>query len=1362
MVEKKSRVEEAAAVPSQALSAAAAESAAKKKKHRLRNEDQVSVIGKYLFLWFFPVIKFGYSHVLTIQDLAALPKEDDPKSLYDKFMVEWNKEVRQAKTKAKDGKPRMVRLMLGIVGVGSMATASLLYAVFATCSTVVPLISKRVLELLGTEQFIEAQLALEGTPAGSFDEELEEIRREKALLASGLIFLPFIGAYCQAIVTYISRRGSMHLFEVFVQAVFNKSLKLSSASRNTASSGQLVNLIATDAGTSLERSILLVYPLFLAPIIIAVVLYLIYNELGKSMGIGFAVMVVAMPLNLKIFMMLTKFYGETVGLADSRIRLVNEALQAVRIIKMYAWENPFIEKIRGLREKELGALRKHAYTFSVGLNAVFLQLPYLIQFFTFSAYYAFDMPFNAAIIFTAIQLFQLLQQQLTQLPNAVSQLSQSMVAARRLRDFLLLEELHENKSELPDGKLPDPGTIVMEKASYTWDVEDHNSLKNISLDIQPGNRIAVLGMVASGKSSLLLSIIGELRRSEGNSYSSGTVAYASQSPFVLSMTLRENILFGKPYDAKWYAKVIDACSLKMDIESMPGGDSTAIGERGINLSGGQRSRVALARAVYAQADILLLDDPLSAVDAHVGAAILSKLVFGDILKGKTVIMTTNKLERLNEFDSCILLDNGEIKSQGTWGVDVVLNAEALAAVTDSNEAEETAEETRPESTLSTSEMNARPASSMARPESTLSARNAESEIEANEKDELYGQEQEAVGTLKLSVLTYYIRNMGLWTFIPGYILYVFYLFTPLFSQLILSYWTDDVGEEAKCILTGADNCSQFRESNDYWYKWYLGVVVGGFFVCVTAAVFIAQTRINGSRNLHNNLLKSTFNASITDYFDVHPLGQILNRFAKDISTVDHPLSQMIMFAVVVTGLALAAIVGIVIGTDPTFLLVIVPIVFFYGMLYRYMRITAIQLQRLESVSRSPIYSHFSETLNGLKTIRGFREQESFIQHNADMLTGNMVAYFLARVILPSSLQVLVNLLGMLIMSAVTCFLFLGSVSAGQAGLALTYALSISNTLNAITMIYTEVEVSMNSVERIKLFSDEVLPEDPMDDNAAQKKRRAKLRETVKKSGNQQLVVVEEPSIKNLDPDWPAHGHVEFSNVVAGYRDGPDVIHGISLSIQPGERIGVCGRTGSAKSTMLNTLLRVIELRQGTIVVDGINIANISLRELRKRLAIIPQSPVVFQSSLRFNLDPFNECTDEELNETLRAVQLTQFVGELDHELVEGGENVSEGQRQLICVARALLRKSRLLMLDEASAMLDKETDRLLQNLVREMFTDRTVITIAHRLNTIIDSTRILVMDSGNVAEFDSPDNLLADSNSIFSSMVASENAASAN
>ena len=1072
------------------------------------------------------------------------------------------------------------------------------------------------------------------------------------------------------------------------------------------------------------------------------VAFLLFDLIGTAMLAGIGVLVGSLIPSAIVFVFIGKALRNILRVTDDRMKLVNEMVSGIRIIKAYAWEAPFIKNLTDTRNKEIKFIRHHAYLFSLGVNAFFLQVPFVIQISALTAYYLLGGVMEPGVVFTALQLFGLFQTVLIQFPNGVNQLVTTIVALRRIGAYLELNEIEIDEKDtiqLTDddvaGSGPGSELIALDDCEFSWGtVIDDNTgatdeqmrersivLTNVSLVVRRGERIAVFGAVGEGKTSLLLATLGELEKVSGTMHVQGSVAYAAQSPWIVNASIRDNIVFGKEYNERRYRKAVLASSLLADMKQLPSGDMTMIGERGINLSGGQKARVSLARAVYADASIVLLDDPLAAVDAHVGKHIMDHCIMSDLLDDKAVLVVTNKVSTLRRFDRVLVVRNGSIVADGPYDKLLAQGVELTAIQEDSADDRKSLDAKR-----------------------KLDFEQGEEyfdEADANREDDvLYEDEEKQIGAVKFSVYVYYVAAVGFCLAGIAQLFNVTFLLAPLGAQYILSFWTNEV----VCDLAFAGNFSLSAScgeplGEDTWFILYVSTFGIGFIICAIAAVLLAEARVVAVRRLHARLVDSVFAAPIS-FYDTTPVGRVLNRFSKDINIIDTQLSLLIVFATVIAMYIFTSFVGIILGTRGLFIVVLIPVLWIYRKIYSLSRRGAIRLQRLEATTRSPIYSRFSELLNGLSTVRAYNQTDRFRIANEDALRANVLPYFYVRNALPPWLMVSLSLLGCIISAAVAIIIVaaqaLSFLSPGEAGLALTFSLTLTQNMFQIIFVLTEVEVMMNAVERIKEYIEEIPREEEKD--------------------------LLKPSLSVSV--WPSQGHIVFEDYSAGYRDGPDVLKNLNFEIKDTEKIGIVGRTGSGKSTMILALLRIIGVREGRVIIDGVDISTLPLQVLRKSLGLIPQDPVCFIGSIRYNLDPFDEYVEKALWNALDKVQLGDFVrglpGGLDYMIQEGGENISVGQRQLLSIGRALLRNTRVLMLDEATANVDKETDELLQATIRENFADRTVLTIAHRIDTILDSTRVLVLDAGRLVEFDSPDNLLQIPNGIFKGLVQASQRAS--
>lgn len=1110
---------------------------------------------------------------------------------------------------------------------------------------------------------------------------------------------------------------------------------------------------------------------------------------------GIAILLFALGSNAVVFVFIGRVLRKMLLVTDARIKLVNEMIAGIRILKAYAWETPFIRHLTDVRNHELKYIKKHAYLFGLGINAFFLQLPLILQVSTLPVYFILGGEMEPGIVFTALQLFALLQRVVIAFPNGFNQLVTALVSLRRIRDFLELPEARVGKLDIVDltddyinthkgplinlinctftwGEAPTPELDMSQvftqpsrtnsknskatsktqgrnhsktsmrtfNSSVPTTIGSHDSdeepaaLDLINLTVKRGERVAVFGSTGSGKTSLLLSVMGSLEKLAGNVLVKGSVSYAAQNPWMINASIRENILFGSEYDERRYRRVVLACSLLPDIKRLPAGDATTIGERGANLSGGQKARVSLARAIYADASIVLLDDPLAAVDVHVATHIMERCIMSNLLRRKAVLVVTNKLSLLDRFDRVVVIQEGRIVADAKYSALVARGFDFQSfqgAESDGDESEDFEDDSLFSSDEEPEERDYDPRKSTL---FLLGEEYFERAEKQESKDELYKKEEKHVGTVKNSVYLYYIAAVGYRLAFLTQFFNVAFLVAPLAAQYILTFWTNEVVcEQAFAAnISITDGSCNTLYGQDSWLYLYLGTFCLGFIMCFIASFLLAEARVISVRRLHRKLVEAVF-AAPTSFFDTTPVGRILNRFSKDVSTIDTQLSVMLMYTTVVFMRLFNGFVGVLLGTRGIFVVVLVPVLWIYFKVYNLARRAAIRLQRLEAVSRSPLYSGLSEALSGLDTVRAFNQTERFMKQNAKYVRGNLLPQFYVRNALPSWLMVSLNALGCVVSASVAIIIVaareLNFLTVGEAGLALTYALNLTQNLFQIAFVLTRLEVLMNSVERVKEYIEDTPREEPKE-----------LQERIIES-----------------KVWPKNGDIEFRDYTTGYRDGPDVLKELSFRVSDGEKIGIIGRTGSGKSTMILALLRMLTARQGGIFIDKLDISTVPLRILRRALGLIPQDPVCFIGSIQYNLDPFGEKSEAAVWDALEKVQLKAFVsglpGGLDFMVQEAGANLSVGQRQLLSIARALLRDTRVLMLDEATANVDKDTDELLQLTIRENFADRTVLTIAHRIETIMDSTRVLVLDHGVLAEFDSPRNLMKIPDGVFRGLV---------
>uniref|UniRef100_A0A1B6CN72 ABC-type glutathione-S-conjugate transporter n=1 Tax=Clastoptera arizonana TaxID=38151 RepID=A0A1B6CN72_9HEMI len=1023
---------------------------------------------------------------------------------------------------------------------------------------------------------------------------------------------------------------------------------------------------------------------------------------------------------------------------DDRIKLMNEILSGIKVLKLYAWEKSFEKQISDIREKELKILKKTAYV-TAFTGFLWSCVPFVVALIIFTTYVLADdnnilTPDKA---FVALSLINIMRFPMSIFPMLISALIMSSVSIKRINAFMNSEEL-DSSAINSDKSFADP--IIVENGSFDWDgTESINpTLHNINMRVKTGALVAVVGSVGTGKSSLISALLGELSKLSGLVNIKGTIAYVPQQAWLQNATLRENILFGKTYDARKYAKIIKHCALEQDLDMLPGGDMTEIGEKGINLSGGQKQRVSLARAVYNDTDIYFLDDPLSAVDSHVGKHIFENVIGPKgTLKNKTRILVTHAVTYLPEVDLILVMNDGTISESGTYQELLAKKGEFAEFLfqymkernddVDSEGIEDLKKqllEHKEDLPLNLSRELSRQCSSTSeqRLHRTISVESKNSDhknssvnnlLKKGKEDKLIQSESLEIGKVNWNVYKYYIKAVGTRVAMMFMLLTALYQVFSVAGNAWLSVWSTDV-------VTPSNTTN--NSSNQTFYLEVYGILgIGQILAKLLSQLSAAAGGVYAARYIQKKMLIRVLHSPMS-FFDTTPLGRIMNRFSKDIDTVDNTLPTCLQMVLNFCAM-LASTICVITFTTPIFIFVIIPVIILNFSIQRFYVKTARQMQRLESVSKSPVYSHFSESLSGVQTLRAYKVQKAFINQCEKNVDRNLSCFYLAA---SSNRWVSVRLesLGNLLVFSAAIFAVLAKdMSPGLVGLSLTYALQITTMLFMLVREATNLETNTVSVERIKEYS-ELNEEAPWE---------------------------LEPK---PDPRWPIKGSIEFKDYAVSYRKGLDpVLKGVSFKVKSGEKVGIVGQTGAGKSSLTMALFRILEATRGQITIDDCDISKIGLHDLRSRLTIIPQDPILFSGTLRINLDPFGEQKDDSIWYALELANLKNFVkglpAGLQHQMSEGGENLSVGQRQLICLARALLRRSKILVLDEATAAVDLETDDVIQQTIRLVFKESTVLTIAHRLNTIMDYDRVLVIDKGLVVEFDSPKNLLSKNTSKF-------------
>ncbi|NXW34750.1 MRP3 protein, partial [Phaetusa simplex] len=1245
-------------------------------------------LSRLTFWWFTSMAILGYKRPLEDKDLWSLNEDDTSKVIVQQLSKEWDKEKAECKQKEDVTYMKKSNHVLNHVGDGPEEAEVLIRD--KKCNRK-PSFLKALLRTFGPYFLIGSFFKLIQDLLSFVNPQLLSVligftKNKDAPTWWGFLIatLMFICAVLQTLILHQHFQycfvTGMRLRTGITGVIYRKSLVITNSAKRSSTVGEIVNLMSVDAQRFMDLMTFL-NMLWSAPLQIFLALYFLWQTLGPSVLAGVAVMVLLIPFNSAIAMKTRAYQVEQMRYKDSRIKLMNEILGGIKVLKLYAWEPSFSEKVVEIRKNELRVLKKSAYLNSLSTFA-WISAPFLVALTTFAVYVSVDEKniLDAEKAFVSLSLFNILKFPLNMLPQVISNIAQTSVSLKRIQQFLSHDELDPNCVET---KVIAPGNAIsVTNAAFSWGKELKPSLKDINLLVPSGALVAVVGHVGCGKSSLVSALLGEMEKLEGEVAVKGSVAYVPQQAWIQNATLKDNILFGQAPNEQKYQNVLEACALKTDLEVLPGGDQTEIGEKGINLSGGQRQRVSLARAVYSNSDIYLLDDPLSAVDSHVAKHIFDKVIGPDgVLKGKTRILVTHGISFLPQVDHIVVLVDGKISEMGSYQ-DLLKQNQAFAEFLRNYALDEDIEEDEPTMLEEEEVLLA---------EDTLSIHTdlADNEPVTNEVRKQFlscaNQLWCVILQVKLTVFWQYVKAVSPVISLAICFLYCCQNAAAIGANVWLSDWTNEP------VINGTQHNTAMRIG----VYAALGLLQG--LIVLISSFTLAMGGINAARTLHAALLENKFHTP-QSFYDTTPTGRIINRFSKDIYVIDEVIPPTILMFLGTFFTSVSTMI-VIIASTPLFAVVIVPLAILYFFVQRFYVATSRQLKRLESVSRSPIYSHFSETVSGASVIRAYRRVKSFVDISDLKMDENQKSYY-PGIVSNRWLGVRVEFVGNCIVLFVALFAVMSknSLNAGLVGLSVSYALQVTLSLNWMVRMTSELETNIVAVERIKEYS-ETETEAPW--------------------------IIEG---KSPPEDWPSKGELEFVNYSVRYRKGLDlVLKGLNLHIHGGEKIGIVGRTGAGKSSMTLCLFRILEAVKGEIKIDGVKISEIGLHDLRSRLTIIPQDPVLFSGTLRMNLDPFNKYSDEEIWKALELSHLKRFVSSqpsmLDYECSEGGENLSVGQRQLVCLARALLRKTRILILDEATAAIDLETDDLIQMTIRTQFEDCTVLTIAHRLNTIMDYTR---------------------------------------
>lgn len=1231
--------------------------------------------------------------------------------------------------------------------------------------------------------------------------------------AIGLAVMNQLASFCNHHVFYgMMMTGAMTRASL-ITLMYRKSLVLSNRSRVTFSNAKITNMISTDS-YRIDFAAGYFHMIWTAPIQIIICLVILLINLGVPSLAGFALLIVATPALGKIAKVISRWRKDSIVFTDSRVRHTQEILSSMRIIKYYAWEEPFLSRVVDLRNAELKIVRK-LLTVRSAVFAVSLVIPVFASMLAFIVVKLTGHALIPAQVFSSLTLFNLLRMPLMLLPLAFTAATDAWVAFGRIQELLFAEEMAE-PVQVKHGA---PNAVELVNASFTWESEglpekktpkilgkvgwrrfvpfthrpqeevaepvvektsnaedeveeekreeqenidtinnaetanmyqgatmlaekpeelrremsqlskvqstDRNSIhrayskfsvqstkqavrrdaskiNNVNLTVKRGELIGICGAIGSGKSSLLAAIVGDMRRSAGEVVIGGTVGFCPQSAWIQSATVRSNILFGQEYIEAKYQTVLRACALEADLETLPFGDLTEIGERGVTLSGGQKARIAIARATYFDPDIFCLDDVLSALDAHVGRHLFEACISG-LMAGKTRILATHQLHFLSNVDRIVFMNDDGRVDVGSLDELKISNPnfsqQVLAGGTSQDEKKEDEDEVESEA-----------------------IGDNKPKLEKKDVEGIMQAEERAVQSVDLAVYAEYCRQGGgLWVVPAMLAVIILTQASNIATNLWLSYWSSNLFDISTADYIGI-------------YASIGGLQAISYFVMGFGLTWIGN---RSSKLMMAKALARTMRAPMS-FFDTTPLGRIINRFSKDVDTMDNNLTDSFrMFFSTFASIFGTFILIIVIYHF--FVIALVPLAIGFIIAAAYYRASAREMKRMDSIARSSVFAHVGETLSGIAVIRAYNLQMTFRHFNEQTINRMNQAYFLTLTNqrwLGLRLDVVGSLLIFVVGILVTTNRF--DTNPSTTGLVLSYCLSIVGMMSWMVRQMAEVENNMNSTERMYHYGFNLENEAPA-------------------------------TIEGHVPakSWPEKGAIEMKNVGLRYRpELPMVLHHFNLSVKGGERIGVVGRTGAGKSSIMAALYRIAELAEGKVEIDGVDVSTIGLYDLRSKLSIIPQDPILFGGTIRSNLDPFGDRSDRELWDALRRSWLVRESEvpdpadptkakprfDLDTKVDDEGLNFSLGERQCLSLSRALVRRSRILVLDEATSSVDFETDAKIQRTISTEFTECTLLCIAHRLRTIINYDRVCVLDAGKVVEFDTPHNLFRTEGSIFKSM----------
>ncbi|XP_039117615.1 ABC transporter C family member 8-like [Dioscorea cayenensis subsp. rotundata] len=1236
--------------------------------------EKAGFLSMMTFSWINPLLNLGYLKPLVLEDIPSLSSDDSAFVAANIFLCKWgniNKEKRSF-------------------------TSNLIIRALARCY-LKEMIQVGVYALLRTIAVVSLPLLVRAFVHLSSNEGKDTY--QGVLLVVCLILVKLVESFSQRHWFFNSRRYGMRMRSALMAVVFEKQFKLSCIARRRHSMGQIVNYIAVDA-YRLGELLWWFNMAWSLPLQLLLGIAVLFSSVGIGLLLGLVPLVLFGLANIPFAKRLQICQTHVVNAQDERIRATTEILNNMKIIKLQSWEDKFKNVIESIREVEFKWMKEAHIKKAYG-SAFYWMSPTFISSLVFVGCSLMkSAPLDASTVFTVLATLRVMAEPTKMFAEVISMIIQAKVSMDRLNAFLQEDEFkHYDVVRISEGN---SDASIRIHADFSW--EENSTvltLEKINLFVNRAEKVAMCGPVGSGKSSLLLAILGEIPKTSGLVESLWLDAYVSQTSWIQSGTIRDNVLFGKAMDNTKYQMTIKACALDKDIDSFEYGDLTEIGQRGLNLSGGQKQRIQLARAVYSDADIYLLDDPFSAVDSHTASYLFEKCINGALEK-KTVILVTHQIDFLTETNKIMVMKDGKITQSGSYE-ELLKSGTVFEQLVNAHQS-------------AMKELSTGNHVRKGKNQQTLSAHSNEKihnvSNKALPKVQLTQEEEMETGNSRWKPYLDYVlipKSSFLFAMV------VFFQSLFIILQAISTFWLAFVTQLPKI-------------SDGMLIGIYSAFSILSAFAAFMRSLFGAHLALKASKAFFFGLLESIFKAPM-QFFDSTPMGRILTRASSDMSVMDFQVPYSLVFTLV-SAIEVIGTVTVMATVTWQVLIIAIPITFAAGQVQTYYLASARKLVRINGTTKAPLTNYAAETSNGVVTIKAFSMIQWFIENNLKLIDTDATMFFHTIASMEWALLRVEALQNLTIFTSAILFVLLpqGTITPGLVGLALSYALTLTTSQVYLTRWYCNLDNHIISVERIIQYMH---------------------------------ISSEPPAIleSNRPPfSWPSKGRIDLQDLQIKYRlNAPLVLKGITCTFPAGHKIGVVGRTGSGKTTLISALFRLVDPAGGRILIDGLDICTIGLKDLRLKLSIIPQEPTLFKGSIRSNLDPLGQYDDREIWEAIRKCQLEPVIRSLpallDSSVSDDGENWSVGQRQLFCLGRVLLRRNKILVLDEATASIDSATDNIIQQVINQEFSGCTVITIAHRVPTVIDSQMVMLLSYGEVVEYDKPSTLMQ-CDSSFSKLVA--------